>query len=321
MIAFLFYSTMSGIILSFFYDPAPEKAYESMQSIVGIPLLAFTRNFHYWSGDLLLFVLFLHVTRVALTKPVGSARRYAWWFGTGLLFLVGAEMLIGTFLRGDQEAYEAYSHFFVGTNAIVANYFPAITILTDFFSQNSALFRFFILHTVLLPLGIVFLIIAHGLFAPTFRAMLMPWRKVSDSALRGKIVGAKELFTYSSVRKIVILSAFSFIIISILSVAVPAPLYPSPFVGLEVTKPPWWLLWIVALENIWGLTAILLAPPALFLIFAIIPFFTKDRAGADLGVYIYLTALAVVVLLSFWAANAPQVAHTEHYNQAAGSAH
>src|SRR3989338_11101527 len=75
LIALLFYSTMSGIILSFFYDPAPGKAYESMQSIVGIPLLAFIRNFHYWSSDLLLFVLFLHVTRVALTKPVGSALR------------------------------------------------------------------------------------------------------------------------------------------------------------------------------------------------------------------------------------------------------
>ena len=82
-----------------------------------------------------------------------------------------------------------------------------------------------------------------------------------------------------------------------------------------MTKPPWWLLWIVALENQWGLTPIVIAPPVLFLIFAIIPLLTKDKAGADKGVYVYLITIAIVISLSFWAAIAPQVAHTEHFMQ------
>ncbi|MDP3963274.1 MAG: cytochrome b N-terminal domain-containing protein [bacterium] len=307
--------TVSGIVLSLFYDPSPESVYQSMVRIMGNSLLAFVRNFHFWAADLFLFVMFMHMTRVALTKPSGRPRRYAWWIGTGMLILIGAEMLLGTFLRGDEESLEAYSHFFIGTTGIVAKYMSLATIATDFFSQHSALFRFFILHAVVVPFTIMGLVVMHGLFAPTFRAILAPWKKISDAAIRGQLTPQPGFWQSPSVRKILWLALIAFGIIVLLALTLPAPLLSQPYGGLEVTKPPWWLLWVVALENWWGLTPIVIAPPVLFAIFAIIPFLTKDKPGADMGVYVYLTTIAIVIALGFYAAVAPQVAHTEMFIQ------
>lgn len=320
LLAILVMLLVSGTILAFFYEPHSAQTYQGMVDIAGNPLLSFVRNFHFWSSDIFLFTLFLHMTRVALTKPSGKPRRYAWWIGLGLLIMVGAEMLLGTFLRGDQEAFEAYSHFFLGTTGIVARYVPFVTWITDFFSAPSALFRFFLVHAVVLPFTIMALIVLHGLFAPTFRALLAPWKKVTDATIRGSLrpVG---FFSAPSVRKIAGLTLVALGIIIFLSVTVPAPLLARPYEGLEVTKPPWWLLWVVAAENVWGLTPIVVLPPLLFLVFAAVPLLTKDRPGADWGVYLYLLTVAALITVSFWAAFAPQVAHTEHFSEQQTAAH
>lgn len=315
LIALLLFLIVSGIVLSLFYSPHPDEVYQSMVAIAGNPIIDFARNFHFWAADVFLFTLFLHMTRVALTKPSGRARRYAWWVGVGMLIMVGAEMLLGTFMRGDEEALEAYAHFFIGTTGIVAGFVPYTELITGFFSQHNTLFRFFILHTIAIPFSIASLIVLHGLFAPTFRAMLAPWRKVTGAAIRGELKPDPGFFSTPSVRKILWLMGIAFLVIVALAFLLPAPLLSTPYAGLEVTKPPWWLLWIVAVENVYGLTPIVILPPILFLIFILIPLFTKNRAGADWGVYIYLVTVAIVISLSFWGALAPQVAHTEHFIQ------
>ncbi len=313
LIILLLFLIFSGILLSLFYNPAPERAYESMFAISNGGFMSLVRNFHYWASDALLFVIFLHMTRVALTKPSGKPRRYAWWLGVGLLILVGTEMLVGTFLRADQESYEAYTHFFLGTNAILAKYFYIVTAFANFFSESSALLRFFIIHIILLPVGIFVLIVLHSLFAPSFRGMLIPFKKITEGTIRGNVMPSKDFWKHPIIRRLFLLTGVTFLIILVLSIVLPAPLYPAPYSNVEVTKPPWWLLWVVALENQWGLAAILFAPPALFGIFALIPFFAKDKPGVDKSILIYVATVVIVIMLSFWAIIAPQKAHTEHY--------
>lgn len=313
LIMLLFFTVLSGIFLALFYNTQPEETYRSVVAITENPWTSFIRNFHYWATDLLVFTLVLHITRVALTKPSGKPRRYAWWIGIGLLILVGAEMLLGTFLRGDQESIEAYTHFFVSTTGIVANYVPPVTVITDFFSGHATLFRFFVFHAVIVPLSILSLIVLHGLFAPSFRAIIAPWKKVSDATIRGELKPQAGFFTTPSVKKLGILTLLALAVIIILSLSFPAPLLTSPHGGMEVTKTPWWILWVVATENSYGLNAILITPFILFAAFVAVPFFTKDRAGADWGVYLYLIAIAIVLALGFWGALAPQVPHTEMF--------
>lgn len=317
LIALLFFLLIAtGILLSFFYNPQPEETYRSMSAIVDGSLTSFIRNLHFWTTDLFLFVLFLHMTRVALTKPSGKPRRYAWWIGIGLFIMVSAEMLLGTFLRGDHESLEAYSHFFLGVTGVVGGYLPFVSVIADFFSGHVALFRFYIFHAVLIPFGILSLVVLHGLFAPTFRALLAPWKKVSNAAMRGELTPQPGFFSSPSVRKLSLLFSVAIALIIFLALTLPAPFLTEPHAGIELTKPPWWLLWIYALENVWGLMPLAVAPPILFGIFAVIPLLTKDREGADLGVYLYLTTIAALIALSFWAAFSPPVAHTEHFVEA-----
>lgn len=313
LLVLLLFTIVSGIILALFYSTAPEETYRSMVAISEQPFTAFVRNFHFWATDLLIFTLFLHITRVALTKPSGKPRRYAWWIGVGLLFLVGAEMLLGTFLRGDQEALEAYTHFFVGTTGIVADYLPFVTALTDFFSGHATLFRFFIFHAILVPLSIMSLIVLHALFAPSFRGLIAPWKKVSDATIRGELSPQPGFWTTPSVRKLGLLTLCALCLIVVLAFALPAPLMSAPHGGMEVTKTPWWVLWVVAIENVFGLNAMLIAPIVLFAIFIAIPLFSRDRSGADWGVYGYLTTIALLLALGFWGALAEQVPHTEMF--------
>ncbi|HSE35542.1 MAG TPA: cytochrome b N-terminal domain-containing protein [Candidatus Paceibacterota bacterium] len=319
LLVLLLLSFASGIVLAFFYNPSPAGVYESMRTIVGVPLLAFIRNIHYWSSDLLVFLLFLHMTRVAITKPTGRARKYAWWFGVAFLFVIGIEMTIGRFLRADQEAFDAYTHFFLGTSGIVAGYIPFAADIANAFSGSTALFRFFILHAVAIPVGIVALALVHYLFAPTFRSMVYPMKKAAESSPTPNAPsGWKRLMAFPSMRNLLGLSGSAIAIVLTLSLIAPAPFFPSPFAGLEVTKPSWWIMWIVALENVWGLMPILLAPPVLFLALLAVPVYTKDRPGPDLGTAIYGLSVAVILVLGMWATNAPQVAHTEHFRAEAG---
>ena len=328
----LFFLTLitTGILLSFFYNPQPEETYRSMTAIVDNPFTSFIRNLHFWTTDLFLFTLFLHMTRVALTKPSGKPRRYAWWIGVGLFIMVSAEMLLGTFLRGDHESLEAYSHFFLGVTGVVGGYLPFVSVITDFFSGHVALFRFYIFHAVLIPFSIMALIVLHGVFAPTFRALATPFKKAADRmALGGLGAGTTASqhggFSLPFVPKLAMTFAAAVALIIVLSLTLPAPFLTEPYAGIELTKPPWWLLWIYALENVWGLTPLAFAPPILFGIFALIPLLTKERQGADLGVYLYLTTIAVLIALSFWAAASAPVAHTEHFvaeaEEAAAHAH
>lgn len=309
----LIFTIVSGIFLALFYNSQPEETYNSVVLIAGNPYTAFIRNFHYWATDLLIFTLFVHMTRVALTKPTGTPRRYAWWLGVTLLIMVGVEMLLGTYLRGDQESIEAYSHFFLGTTGVMADYLPFVTVITDFFSGHMALFRFFVFHAVIVPLGIFSVIVFHGLFAPSFRAMIVPWKKISDSTIRGQLRPQPGFFNTPSVRKLGFLTLGAFILITVLSLFLDAPLLSAPHGGMEVTRTPWWLLWVVAVENMFGLDAILFTPVVFFAALIAIPFFTKDRPGPDLGVYIYICAIVVVLALGYFAALSPQVAHTEEF--------
>ena len=273
LLTLLFFTVVSGIILALFYNTQPEETYRSVLAITENPFTAFIRNFHYWATDLLIFTLFLHITRVALTKPSGKPRRYAWWIGVGLLILVGSEMLLGTFLRGDQESIEAYTHFFLGTTGVVASYLPFVTVITDFFSGHTALFRFFIFHAVVVPFGILSVIVIHGLFAPSFRAMIAPWKKMSDATIRGELKPQPGFWRTPSVRKMGMLTLVALVVIIVLSLLLPAPLLSEPHGGMEVTKTPWWILWVVAVENIYGLNGMLIPPPLPFFLFSAVPFF------------------------------------------------
>src|SRR3989338_843503 len=141
---------MSGTMLSLWYVPVGDSAYASVLAIAKHPVLSIVRNFHYWAANLLLILVVVHLTSVVF-QQLATQKRLAYWSGIVLLIILASELLIGTFLRSDQEAYEAYAHFLVATGSIPFFGNPALTLT-----------RFFVFHALLFPLSMILVMLFHA---------------------------------------------------------------------------------------------------------------------------------------------------------------
>lgn len=154
---------ISGLLQLLSYSPQPESAYSSIQQLYNVGEVGgFIRNVHFWSGNLLVIMSFLHLLRVFFTGAIDGKRRMNWLVGICLFILLLFTNFTGYLLPWDQLAYWAVTIF---TNML--SYVPVIG------EQLALLFRggtevgattlhiFFGLHVGLIPLVIVVLLVFH----------------------------------------------------------------------------------------------------------------------------------------------------------------
>ena len=162
---------VTGVLLSMGYSPAVDEAYQSVEYITHQQTLGwFVRGLHYWSGGLMVVMLFLHVCRQLMLGGYKSPREGTWLIGVLLLAIVLTTSLLGYVLRWDLRGFHGLrvllaalqSVPFVGEQLVLLMQGgPDITSLT--------LSRVFALHVVLLPMLLlmlvgyhVYLVILHG---------------------------------------------------------------------------------------------------------------------------------------------------------------
>ena len=154
---------ITGIFLTMYYVPSPDKAYDSIQYIMnGVAFGWLIRGIHHWGASLMVLIVFLHMLRTFFYGAYKYPREITWLTGSLLLLLTLGMGFTGYLLPWNQRAYWATT---VGTE--IAGTVPGIG---DFIlralrggSDLSAvtLARFFSAHIWLLPLGIVLLISVH----------------------------------------------------------------------------------------------------------------------------------------------------------------
>lgn len=171
LIVLLTVLVVTGVLLSMGYSPAVGEAYQSVEYITHQQTLgSFVRGLHYWSGGMMVVMLFLHVCRQLLLGGYKSPREATWLSGVLLLSIVLTTSLLGYVLRWDQRGFYALRALLAGLQnvpyvgeqlVLVTQGGPEITSLT--------LSRVFALHVVLLPLLLlllvsyhVYLVILHG---------------------------------------------------------------------------------------------------------------------------------------------------------------
>ena len=99
---------VTGILLAAYYQPAPEHAYESIQTIVNtVPHGWLIRSLHAWSAHLMVGMLFVHMFSVFLLKAYRKPRELMWLSGVALLLLVLGFGFTGYLLPWDTKAYFA----------------------------------------------------------------------------------------------------------------------------------------------------------------------------------------------------------------------
>lgn len=147
--------TVTGILLMLHYTPGVQDSYRSIlfieEQVTGGKFL---RSLHRMSSHLMLILLFLHTLRVLLTGAY-SARRYSWVVGVLLLLLTVSAAYTGYLLPMDQLAWWA-----TVTGMELLRIMPGGGVIADILAPGGvgtplSISRFYALHVVVLPLGIV----------------------------------------------------------------------------------------------------------------------------------------------------------------------
>jgi len=164
LILFLLQVT-TGLLLTFYFIPSPDMAYESVRHIQQeVPLGFWIRGLHRWGANLMIIAVFLHMLRVFFTRAYRKPREINWILGTLLLGTTLTMGFTGYSLTYNQLSYWATT---VGTNLvdqlpIIGHWLLVFMRGGEEVSANT-LTRFFVFHELFVP-SILFIIIALHIF-------------------------------------------------------------------------------------------------------------------------------------------------------------
>lgn len=149
---FFLVQCVTGVLLLVYYRPGPE-AYESVRQITyTIHFGWLIRSAHAWSGNLMIFAIFVHMFSVFFMRAYRAPREIGWWSGVILLLLTMIFGFSGYLLPMNDLAYFATK---VGLEIPISmpligkwlgDLFRAGPEVNEFTVQ-----RFFALHVVILP--------------------------------------------------------------------------------------------------------------------------------------------------------------------------
>ena len=294
----------TGVILAQYYDPSPEAAHASVRSLITDQSLGgFLRGFHYWMAMAMVVLVALHLVRVFAAGSFKRPREGNWIVGVLLLGLVAMFFFSGTVLKWDQEALEALEH-----NSEVAGLLGRFGFwLSPEFGGIPLLTRLYTLHIAVLPSIFFLLVGVHLLLVKRHGMARSPFRHGPDPE-------PTEPFT----RHLARLGGFALVLIGVIAaLAVLAPPHhgPAAVEGIEVTKPPWPLLWLYPIENWVGVSGILWATLIVFGTLFVVPFVDRgpeQHPRRRLLVVIPAALMATAILaLIVYAAVTPVAEHLE----------
>ena len=153
--AFFVVSMLSGIVIVFAYYPS--NAYESIQKInYIIPFGSFIRELHYFSSEIFLIILMIHVSIEIYKKDIKISFK-SWTWATIATIVIFILMFTGFILKADQSANAAAQVAFtlISDTPILGNLLPLFKDTQVFY------WKFFIWHIIFLPLLLGFGIYKH----------------------------------------------------------------------------------------------------------------------------------------------------------------
>jgi quinol-cytochrome oxidoreductase complex cytochrome b subunit len=256
----------TGIILQQYYHPHPgvPGAFDSTLDMTKIPYMNFVRNLHYWGAQIMVIVTLLHVVRTFLSGSYKKPREIQWLTGVGLLILLFLFMFTGTVLKWDQEAVEALGHQkeLAEMTGQIGSFFTE-----DFTHTVPLLTRLYASHVTIIPMLAVPLV---GIHLILIRILGLSKKKNKDKEIemRDNI----KVPYWSHVKVMLLYGTVLTGMAVLLAVTIQAPLGGARGIeGIEITKPPWFLLWMVPLEDMFGLGIVPYVAGIALIVLAAIP--------------------------------------------------
>ncbi len=267
---FLFISQiLTGILLLIYYRPTANEAFESIKFIMTKPYMGWLyRQIHAWGADLMILIVFLHMLRTFVTGSFKKPRELTWLVGVILFVLTLIFGFTGYLLPWNQLAYWATT---VGTE--IAGAVPWIGEPIKVLMRGGpvvggeTLSRFFVIHMIILPWVVFFLVAVH-LFMGRFQGM-----STMDPVGQEKETKEGEgipFFPHHVVKELVVIFLLLGVLIT-LSILVPFELgeKADPLKTPEGIKPEWYFMSMYQVlkyfPKLIGILVVGLAPLLLFL--------------------------------------------------------
>lgn len=302
---------LTGIYLAQFYDPTPEAAHTSVTYITDTVFAGeLIRSLHYWLASAFVITLVLHLVRTFATASFKAPREMTWISGVVLFFLTAGLLFSGTVLKADQEAVEALEH-----NNEIADLFGSLGFWfsADFTDNLSALTRLYVAHVSILPILVGVVLAIHMLLIKRHRISPLPSGTAAEVAAREQAEHAEPFTTHLKH-----IGKWALVVVGaalLLSGLLPTGLGPAGVEGIEITKPPWYFLWLYPLENWFGLNALWVVPGILGLGLVALPFVDRspERDPRRRRIWIALGAIVLVawLFLTIYGSATVPVSHTE----------
>ncbi len=154
---------VTGILLTLYYVPTPDHAYDSVQYITTqVPAGWLIRGLHHWGVSAMVVLVVLHMLRVIFYGAYKYPREVTWFSGIILLLVVIGFGFTGYLLPWDQKAYWATTvgTRIAGTPPLIGDYLLRILRGGEDLSAVT-LARFFGTHVWVLPATLMLLLGIH----------------------------------------------------------------------------------------------------------------------------------------------------------------
>jgi quinol-cytochrome oxidoreductase complex cytochrome b subunit len=154
---------VTGILLTIYYVPTPDHAYDSIQYITSeVPAGWLIRGLHHWGASAMVVLVGLHMLRVIFHGAYKYPREMTWFSGVLLLLITIGFGFTGYLLPWDQKAYWATT---VGTRIAGSAPFVGDWVLRIIRGGEDlsaiTLARFFGVHVWALPALLLLLVSFH----------------------------------------------------------------------------------------------------------------------------------------------------------------
>ena len=153
----------TGLLLMLYYHPSIPQGYADMKDLEFVVSSGYMlRSLHRWSAHAMVLLVFMHMAKVFYRKGYKTPRELNWIIGVFLLLATLLLSYTGYLLPWDQLSYWGTT---VGANIISSIPFVGshlrFYLLAGHTVNANALLRFYVLHTMMLPLLAIVLIAVH----------------------------------------------------------------------------------------------------------------------------------------------------------------
>jgi quinol-cytochrome oxidoreductase complex cytochrome b subunit len=155
--------TITGVLLTIYYVPTPDHAYDSVQYITTqVPAGWLIRGLHHWGASAMVVVVVLHMLRIIFHGAYKFPREVTWFTGVVLLLIVIGFGFTGYLLPWDQKAYWAtvVGTSIAGAPPLIGDWILRVVRGGEELTAIT-LARFFGVHIWVLPIALILLTTLH----------------------------------------------------------------------------------------------------------------------------------------------------------------